>query len=75
VSCIPIKERLDVMLEHTKLFEELLPFKNFSIMKKHYKAYIHGFDDAKKLRIEIMKQNTRADVEKVVNSFLEKYTQ
>ncbi len=35
-----IRKRLEVMVEHTKLFEELLPHKSFAIMKKHYKAYV-----------------------------------
>ncbi|MCA9359223.1 tRNA-dihydrouridine synthase family protein, partial [Candidatus Kaiserbacteria bacterium] len=43
---ITLEERLRVMIEHTKLFEEILPFKNFSIMKKHYKAYINSFPGA-----------------------------
>jgi nifR3 family TIM-barrel protein len=49
-----LQERLRVMVEHTKLFEELLPHKSFAIMKKHYKAYVHGFDGAAELRTELM---------------------
>jgi tRNA-dihydrouridine synthase len=71
---ISVPERLRVMVEHTKLFEELLPFKNFAIMKKHYKAYVHGFDGAKELRVELMEQTTSADIEKVVNTFLKTHT-
>src|SRR3989338_3109695 len=42
-----ISEKLRVMVEHTKLFEKILGgYKNFAIMKKHYKAYVNGFDDA-----------------------------
>ncbi len=63
-------ERLRVMVEHTKLFEEILPFKNFAVMKKHYKAYVNGFDGAKELRVELMEQPTSSAVEEVVNSFL-----
>ncbi|MEK7089593.1 MAG: tRNA-dihydrouridine synthase, partial [Patescibacteria group bacterium] len=37
---IPIKERLVVMVEHTKLFEKMYKgVKRFDVMKKHYKAY------------------------------------
>ena len=52
-----IRERLRIMVEHTKLFEELLMppagggsasgGKNFAIMKKHYKAYLSGVASAK----------------------------
>lgn len=67
---VTVEERLRVLVEHTKLFEELLPFKNFAIMKKHYKAYVNGFDGAKELRLALMEQATSSDVERVVNKFL-----
>ncbi len=67
-----VKEKLSVMVEHTKLFEELLgDIKSFSIMKKHYKAYVNGFDGAKELRVRLMEEATNAsDVERIVNEFL-----
>jgi nifR3 family TIM-barrel protein len=65
------EERLKILIEHTKLFEEKLgDIKNFAIMKKHYKAYVHGFDGAKELRIELMGCETAAAVEKKVKEFL-----
>ncbi len=67
-----IKEKLKVMVEHTKLFEELLgKYKNFSIMKKHYKAYINGFDGAKELRVKLMEAKDSNEIEKLVGEFLE----
>ena len=67
-----ISERLGVMIEHTYLFEKLLgEHKNFDIMKKHYKAYVNGFDGAKELRIKLMEgSTTAADVERIVSEFL-----
>jgi superoxide dismutase len=48
-----ITKKLEVMISHTKLFEEMLDkSKNFAIMKKHYKAYVNGFDGAKELSDE-----------------------
>jgi nifR3 family TIM-barrel protein len=70
LSTVTIEERLRVMVEHTKLFEELLHFKNFATMKKHYKAYVNGFDGAAQLRATLMEQNTAAEIEAVVHSFL-----
>lgn len=70
VNTIPLVERMQVMVEHTKLFPELLPFKNFSIMKKHYKAYVKDFHGASELRAELMEQETADGVEEVVNKFL-----
>jgi len=67
-----IKEKLEVMLEHTYLFEELLgEHKSFHIMRKHYKAYANGFDGAKELRIQLMQTENVADVEKIVKHYVE----
>lgn len=67
---VPVEERLRVMVEHTKLFEELLPEKNFAIMKKHYKAYVSDFDGAKELRVELMDCQSASEVETKVQKFL-----
>jgi len=64
-------EKLKVLVEHTKLFEEMLgQHKNFAIMKKHYKAYVNGFDGAKELRIKLMETENVLQVEKIINDFL-----
>ena len=69
---VSIKERLQVAVEHTKLFEQKLPMKSFNLMKKHYKAYIEGFDGAKELRTTLMdKAKTATDVEQIVEMFLQ----
>lgn len=68
---IPLKEKLEVMVEHTKLYEELLgKIKNFAVMKKHYKAYVEGFDGAKELRERLMETSSAAQVEAIVKEFL-----
>ncbi len=66
-----IKEKLKVMIEHTKLFEKILGgHKNFAVMKKHYKAYVNGFDGAKELRVELMETKIASEVEAIVKKFL-----
>ena len=66
-----ITEKLQVMVEHTRLFEELLgDTKNFAIMKKHYKAYANGFDGAKEFRMKLMETSNAIEVEEVVEDFL-----
>jgi nifR3 family TIM-barrel protein len=66
-----IKGRLEVMLEHTKLFQELLgDTKSFALMKKHYKAYVNDFEGAKELRIKLMETENYEQVEEIVNNFL-----
>jgi len=64
------EERLRVAIEHTKLFEELLgDIKNFALMKKHFKAYVEGFDGAKELRMQLMEAADAAEVEKIIQKF------
>jgi len=58
--------KLKVLVEHTKLFEEIAPHKNFLIMKKHYKAYVNGWDGAKELRIKLMQAGSASEVEKII---------
>tara|TARA_B100000508_G_scaffold104639_1_gene82914 strand:+ start:10293 stop:11357 length:1065 start_codon:yes stop_codon:yes gene_type:complete len=72
IEYITLEERLRVMVEHTKLFEEQLGFKNFAIMKKHFKAYVNSFPGASELRAELMQQNSADEVEAVVHAFLKK---
>ncbi|MEI6345891.1 MAG: tRNA-dihydrouridine synthase family protein [bacterium] len=68
-----IEERLRVMVEHTELFEKLLgDLKNFSIMKKHYKAYVHGWEGAKELRALLMQTNSAGEAKGVVDNYLTK---
>ncbi len=71
LSNIPLTERFRVMIEHTKLFKELLPFKNFALMKKHYKAYVNGFSGAHELRARLMEATSPEEVEEVVNRFFD----
>lgn len=71
IAEMPVAKRLNIMLEHTKLFDELFNgIKNFSIMKKHYKAYVNGFDGAKELRVELMTAECADDVQKIVEKYL-----
>ena len=68
-----IEERLKICIEHTKLYEEKLgDIKSFAIMKKHYKAYVNGFDGAKELRMELMDCKSASEVEEKITAFLEK---
>lgn len=70
---VSLEEKLRVMVEHTKLFEELFRGKkSFEIMKKHYKAYVHGFDKAKELRVQLMNCHTAKEVEEFTRVFLQK---
>jgi nifR3 family TIM-barrel protein len=73
-----IKEKLKVLVEHTKKYEKLLgKVKNFAVIKKHYKAYVNGFpalpsgrDGAKELRVKLMDSNNAKEVEVIIREFL-----
>ncbi|MFA6251023.1 MAG: tRNA-dihydrouridine synthase [Candidatus Paceibacterota bacterium] len=68
-----IKQKLKVLIEHTKLFEkELGKHKSFAVMKKHFKAYVNGFDGAKELRIKLMETENAKEVEKIIKEFLKR---
>ena len=72
INYIPnTKEKLKVLIEHTKLFEKILgKHKNFAVMKKHYKAYVNGFDGAKELRVKLMETKNAKEVEILIKDFL-----
>lgn len=66
-----VEERLRICVEHTKLYEEKLgDIKSFAIMKKHFKAYVNGFDGAKEFRVELMECMNAKEVEEKVTTFL-----
>lgn len=66
-----IKEKLTVMMVHTELYEKKLgDIKSFAIMKKHFKAYVNGFDGAKELRTKLMETNSAAEVRAITEQFL-----
>jgi nifR3 family TIM-barrel protein len=60
------EEKLRVMLEHTNLFEELLPHKSFALMRKHYQAYVTGWPGAKDLRAKLMETKDAAEVAAII---------
>lgn len=73
IEKVAIYKRLLAMIEHTKLFEEkFVDIKNFEVMKKHYKAYINGFDGAKELRMKLMETENAQEVTALVQEFLVK---
>jgi nifR3 family TIM-barrel protein len=70
---ISTEQKLKALLEHTKLYEKLLgKVKNFANMKKHYKAYVNGFDGAKELRVKLMETKSYKEVDKITKEFLTK---
>ena len=65
-----IRRQFKIMLEHTKSFEkEFKGIKNFAIMKKHFKAYVSGFDCAREFRIALMGAQNAKEVSKIIRKF------
>ncbi|HKJ78617.1 MAG TPA: tRNA-dihydrouridine synthase, partial [Prolixibacteraceae bacterium] len=49
------EERIEKLIEHTKLFEQTWSGKkNFNILKRFYKIYLNSFEGAAKLRADLM---------------------
>ncbi len=66
-----LSQRLKVMLEHAKLYDELFHgVKNFALMRKHFGSYVGGFAGAKELRNKLMLADNSKDVEQIIRSFL-----
>jgi len=66
-----VEEKLHVMVEHTELFEKLLgDVKSFATMKKHYKAYVNGWDGAKELRVKLMEAKDAGEVKETTKRYI-----
>lgn len=64
-------ERVEALVEHVELFDELLgDIVHFATMKKHFKAYISGWDGAKDLRIQLMETQNANEVRAVLAGVL-----
>ncbi|HUO50159.1 MAG TPA: tRNA-dihydrouridine synthase [Candidatus Paceibacterota bacterium] len=56
------REKIDALIKHLELFDELLgDVTNYAVMKKHFKAYISGWDGAKDLRMRMMETNSMVE--------------
>lgn len=68
---VSVEEKLRVMVEHTRLYEELFTdVKGFDSMRKHYVAYVSGFPRAKELRVKLMSAKSADGVANIVEDFL-----
>lgn len=65
------KEKLAVLLEHVLLYEKTFAgIKPFDVMKRHFKAYIHGFEGAAELRAELYECKSAAEVAAIIEPLL-----
>ncbi len=60
------KERLEALISFAYDFEAMVPAKSFHLVRKHVKAFVHGFDDAALLRAKLMDATSAAEMEEVI---------
>jgi len=63
-----VKERLDAVIEHAKIFEK--SHQDFHGMNKYFKAYVAGFSGARDLRDRLMKADNAVEVRQITKKFL-----
>jgi nifR3 family TIM-barrel protein len=64
-----LDEKLAALLELAREFEKISPPKNFSVLKKHIKAFVTGFRGATDLRAKLMTANNAEELEKLIKNF------
>lgn len=63
------EEKISALIEHIELFQEHMSgFVNEAVMKRHFKAYIGGWDGAKDLRVQLMETDTLGDALSILRS-------
>ncbi len=64
--------QLRALMEHIDLYEHYFDgVKNFAIMKRHFKAYVHGFDGASAVRAALMDAHTPQDAHQILELFFQ----
>lgn len=64
------EERVQGLIEHLTLFDTLLgQTTHYAVMKKHFKAYINGWDNAKDLRTKLMETDNTLSALEVLRSY------
>ncbi len=65
------KERLSLLLKHVELFDATWGGrKNYQILKKYFKIYIQGFDNASGIRAQLMETKNAAEAKEIVTRIL-----
>ena len=68
---IRFETALNVMLEHALLFDQLHGnHRNFLEMRRHFKSYVAGYPESKKLKLELMETHTYEEAKEIVTKYL-----
>ncbi len=69
----PLPERLSLLLQHARLFEqEFSGIKRFEVLKRFFKIYVHGFDGAAELRDRLYQATSTSEIEQILSTQLVK---
>jgi tRNA-dihydrouridine synthase len=69
---VSLKDKIEALKEHIKYFNKLLmqpKSKHYDVMKKHFKAYINGFDGAKEIREKLMCTHSPEESLRILSTF------
>jgi len=59
--------KMSTLIKHIDLFQERMTgFVSDALMKKHFKAYVSGWEGAKDLRVKLMEAPTLADAKAIL---------
>ena len=65
-----IREKFSTMLLHAELFESIFPSRRFDSLRKHFLLYSSGHPQAKKLRAQLVRVNSLADLLSLEEEFV-----
>ncbi len=65
---LSVQERIDSLRTLARYFTDLKPPKHYAILKKHFKAFVSGFDGAAELRGKLMETNSYEEFGEVIDN-------
>lgn len=72
-ATIPVKEKLEMMIEHVTLFDKTWGQKKpLEMLKKFYKVYVSGMDNASEIRMQLMACKTKDETVTMINDLIQK---
>jgi tRNA-dihydrouridine synthase len=72
LSSNEVRGRLELLTQHMHLYEAYWEgAKPFANLKKYFKIYCQGFDNAKELRVQLMEASSSSEVERILEAWTE----
>lgn len=67
---VSLREKFSTMLLHAQIFESVFPTRSFDSLRKHFLSYSSGHPNAKKLRAQLVRVSTLADLLSLEEEYL-----